>query len=79
MLYSFRGATDGAGPSGGLLRDKAGNLYGTTSGGGSSSCYEGCGTVFELSPSAKGGFWTEPSCMHLRVMPTATLPHLEAA
>jgi uncharacterized repeat protein (TIGR03803 family) len=60
VLYSFRGGTDGAGPSGGLVRDKAGNLYGATSGGGSSSCYEGCGTVFELSPpNAKGGSWTE--------------------
>jgi uncharacterized repeat protein (TIGR03803 family) len=43
--------------------DDAGNLYGTTSWGGTGSCtsegdFVGCGTVFELSPKAGGG-WTE--------------------
>jgi uncharacterized repeat protein (TIGR03803 family) len=44
VLYSFTGGTDGASPDAGLLRDSAGDLYGTTVDGGSS----GCGTVFKL-------------------------------
>ncbi len=53
VLYSFAGGTDGANPIAGLTRDKAGNLYGTTTAGGEN----GNGTVFELSK--KGGVWTE--------------------
>jgi len=53
VLYSFRGAPDGATPFAGLIRDSAGNLYGTTLHGGSGSCNgggaQGCGTVFMLS------------------------------
>ena len=51
-IHAFSGA-DGAEPLGGLIRDKRGNLYGTTEiGGNTSLCYNaGCGTVFELSPS----------------------------
>src|SRR5262249_39846759 len=47
-------------PEAGLIFDASGNLYSTTSrGGGSTNCsVEGCGTVFELSPSG-GGKWTE--------------------
>jgi hypothetical protein len=45
-LYSFKGGTDGAGPSGGLIFDKAGALYGTTNAGGIPSCR--CGTVFKV-------------------------------
>ena len=41
-----------------LILDNAGNLYGTTAVGGSGDCNYGCGTVFELSPSA-GGNWSE--------------------
>jgi uncharacterized repeat protein (TIGR03803 family) len=42
-----------------VIVDAAGNLYGTTQGGGTSlNCHGfGCGTVFELSP-ASGGGWT---------------------
>ena len=48
ILYSFAGgATDGQAPFGALLRDSAGNLYGTTQQGGA----DGVGTVFELSAS----------------------------
>jgi uncharacterized repeat protein (TIGR03803 family) len=51
VLYSFTGGTDGAFPTGGLIQDSAGNLYGTTLEGGSSgdSCGgSGCGVVFKL-------------------------------
>jgi uncharacterized repeat protein (TIGR03803 family) len=47
VLYSFQGKTDGEFPSGGLLRDSAGNLYRTTMQGGST----GNGTVFKLDPN----------------------------
>ncbi|MGH7869410.1 MAG: choice-of-anchor tandem repeat GloVer-containing protein, partial [Candidatus Dormibacteraceae bacterium] len=59
VLYSFgASANDGASPNGGLVFDKAGNLYGTTESGGLTGCSGHCGTVFELSPANKGT-WTE--------------------
>lgn len=51
VLYNFIGPpTDGANPLGNLVRDTAGNLYGTTFSGGSSTnvCPGGCGVVFKL-------------------------------
>jgi len=53
ILYSFSGP-DGAIPVSSLVFDRAGNLYGTTAGGGA---YDDGGTAFELSPTATG--WTE--------------------
>jgi uncharacterized repeat protein (TIGR03803 family) len=47
VLYRFRGGSGGDQPDGGVIMDKAGNLYGTTQGGGTS--YDG--TVFKLNPS----------------------------
>ncbi|HTJ63872.1 MAG TPA: choice-of-anchor tandem repeat GloVer-containing protein [Alphaproteobacteria bacterium] len=45
---------------GALIGDGHGNLYGTTSAGGSSKCTGGCGVVFKLSwPPTPGGAWTE--------------------
>ncbi len=63
MLYSFLEST-GYRPSGALIFDSAGNLYGTTENGGDLSCGYGigCGTVFELSPNGSGG-WSE-SVLH---------------
>lgn len=61
VIYSFAGGSDGFNPSGRLVLDEAGSLYGATYYGGvNSQCsyIEGCGTVFELSPGA-GGKWTE--------------------
>ena len=52
VLYNFSGVPDGANPNSPLVRDAAGNLYGTTSGGGiNSSCSVGCGTVFKVDPA----------------------------
>jgi len=62
VLYSFTGGADGGTPEAGLVFDAAGNLYGTTSGGGDAGCFNGtCGVVFKLSPGARG--WTE-SVLH---------------
>jgi uncharacterized repeat protein (TIGR03803 family) len=54
VIYAFTGSTDGGRPVGGLAFDQAGNLYGTTTTGGSS----GNGTVFQLVPPASGSTWT---------------------
>jgi uncharacterized repeat protein (TIGR03803 family) len=52
-VYTFNGVdgSRGSQPSGGLTMDSAGNLYGTTDGGGNLTCNSGngCGTVFKLS------------------------------
>jgi uncharacterized repeat protein (TIGR03803 family) len=53
VLYGFP-ASDGHEPLAGPTFDSAGNLYGTTSSGGSTAA----GTVYELSPAGKG-VWTE--------------------
>jgi uncharacterized repeat protein (TIGR03803 family) len=64
VLHSFsHNGKDGYSPRTGLTFDAAGNLYGTTFKGGTydKGCPEGgggCGTVFKLSPGAKGK-WTE--------------------
>ena len=52
VLHSFDPASDGANPDAGLIFDKSGNLYGTTTG----DSTDGVGTVFMLSPA--GGAWT---------------------
>jgi uncharacterized repeat protein (TIGR03803 family) len=55
VLYRFTGGADGAFPSAGLVRDGAGNLYGTTQYGGTvtAACVNGCGTVFQLDTADK--------------------------
>jgi uncharacterized repeat protein (TIGR03803 family) len=59
VLYSFTGGKDGAGPGGGVVFDKKGNLYGTTPDGGEANGCGGigCGVVYELVPS--GGGWRQ--------------------
>jgi uncharacterized repeat protein (TIGR03803 family) len=47
LLYNFLSGSDGAAPTAGLIMDTAGNLYGTTAGGGASNE----GTVFKISTS----------------------------
>ena len=55
VLHSFNFVSqDGAEPTAGVVFDSTGNLYGTTSSGGT----HGEGTVFELTPTG-GGNWTE--------------------
>ena len=56
VLWSFGNGSDGEFPESGVIMDAAGNLYGTTLQGG--TYCQGCGTVYELSPS-KGGNWSE--------------------
>ena len=62
-IYSFEGGTDGAYPEAQLIADPHGNLYGTTTQGGSTACGDkpGCGTVLMLSPPHDTGAaaWTE--------------------
>jgi uncharacterized repeat protein (TIGR03803 family) len=51
VLYSFTGKADGGNPQAGLVLDTAGDLFGTTSSGGSFvdlCAYGGCGVVFKL-------------------------------
>jgi uncharacterized repeat protein (TIGR03803 family) len=58
LLHNFTGGRDGATSAAGLIRDAAGNLYGTTFSGGVNGCYSGCGVVFELTPTSSSG-WKE--------------------
>ena len=65
ILHNFGSGEDGTNPTGSLVFDAAGNLYGTTLGGGNGGgvgqeCPSGipCGTVFELSRGTNGS-WTE--------------------
>jgi hypothetical protein len=59
VLYRFTGEADGGIPEGGVIFDSAGNLYGTTTGGGTNGVIgNGGGTVYKLTPST-GGVWAE--------------------
>src|SRR5579863_8293 len=57
VLYTFVGGSGGASPQAGLVRDAAGNFYGTTFYGGNPTCYDGyqhgCGVVFRVDASGK--------------------------
>ncbi len=50
VLYSFKAGSDGSSPISTLVSDEAGNLYGTTSAGGT-GC--DCGVIFKIAPNAK--------------------------
>lgn len=53
-IFNFDALANGVGPTGGVVLDLAGNIYGTTESGGAF----GLGTAFELSPQS-GGTYTE--------------------
>ena len=53
VLYTFMGGTDGGYPDAGVILDSAGNLYGTTTNGGTDNCYLGCGVVFKLNAAGQ--------------------------
>jgi uncharacterized repeat protein (TIGR03803 family) len=75
-LHSFPGGhLDGVFPGGDrVVFDTAGNLYGTTGGGGLSTCAEsGCGVVYELSPSQ--GQWTETRLYNFTADPNGYAPN----
>jgi uncharacterized repeat protein (TIGR03803 family) len=56
ILYNFNAGSDAAFPSGDLIADESGNLYGTTLQGGANNL----GAVYQLTPpSTSGGRWTE--------------------
>jgi uncharacterized repeat protein (TIGR03803 family) len=79
-IYDFDG-THGAGGNGGfnvggLILDAAGNLYGTTpQGGTSTNCTGGCGVLFKLRPD--GSIWVESVLVNFNgangSVPAATL------
>jgi uncharacterized repeat protein (TIGR03803 family) len=60
LHYFQENGKDGFAPVGGVVMDNAGNLYGTTTQGGTGGgrCYISCGVVFELTPGSNGR-WTE--------------------
>jgi uncharacterized repeat protein (TIGR03803 family) len=64
-LHSFDEA-DGEFPYAGLIQATDGNFYGTTSQGGANCAYNGCGTIFSITPSGSlttlYSFCSQPHC-----------------
>ncbi|MGB6677048.1 MAG: choice-of-anchor tandem repeat GloVer-containing protein [Terriglobales bacterium] len=82
ILYSFPTTKQGYLPNGNLVLDKAGNLYGATTFGGTkdggcNGFYGGqCGVIFELSPPKKpGGAWTEKTLHSFANIPDGAEPN----
>jgi hypothetical protein len=59
VVYTFPGGTSGSMPATGVIRDSAGNLYGTTYYCGDLTCngylLPGCGIIFKLDKAGRGG------------------------
>jgi uncharacterized repeat protein (TIGR03803 family) len=53
VLHRFKGSADGASPTE-IQAIIKGTLYGTTSFGGASCAYPGCGTIYKIDTSGKG-------------------------
>jgi len=71
-LHTFKGQPDGALPLGILILDKAGNIYGTTPGGGDPNCTtanQGCGVVFKIDKHGK------ETILHSFLAPEGGLPY----
>ena len=78
VLYNFLGGKDGANPSGSLISDANGNLYGETQLGGniSGSCFVqgGCGTIFKIDPkTGNKSTFPLPSTFFVGALPFAGL------
>ena len=72
VIYSFKGSADGSFSISNVVFDANGNLYGTTSEGGSAHC--SCGTVFKLTPGAQGQ-WTESIVHRFTGSPDGSNPY----
>jgi hypothetical protein len=71
-LYSFQSGSDGNYPSGAMVFDSTGHLYGITQEGGGGTGYSGI--AFKLSPPAqKGDAWTE-TVLHRFIAPEGAGP-----
>jgi len=71
-MHTFAGQPDGALPLGILVLDKAGNIYGTTPGGGNPNCttaQQGCGVVFKIDTHGK------ETILHSFLAPEGGLPY----
>jgi uncharacterized repeat protein (TIGR03803 family) len=78
MLYAFLGGSDGFLPLGALINVN-GTLYSTTQFGGSAACYEGCGTVFSVTPAGKEKVLYRFKGGNDGSSPTGTLTYLDGA
>ncbi len=58
ILHTFTGGADGGDPNSTLILDSKGDLYGTTSSGGTAQNCTGCGTVYEFVRGSNGT-WTQ--------------------
>jgi len=56
VLYEFPNPETGSVPTGGVVRDKAGNLYGATVAGGVGNCPGGCGVAYKLASRPHGNW-----------------------
>jgi uncharacterized repeat protein (TIGR03803 family) len=72
VLHTFRGNLDGASPTGGLVLDENGALYGMTSVGGLSNG----GTIYRLTPPAvSGGEWDKTTLWAFSGEPDGAFPN----
>ena len=78
VLYTFNGAADGNAPSGALVEDTTGHLYGVTSLGGTS----GSGILYRLTPRDYGGVslpWNKVTLHNFRTEGSNPANHVNPA